>query len=610
MNVLLVTIDTLRSDAIGSFGAPFARTVSIDGLAAEGVLFSSAQTAVPITLPAHTTLFTGLYPASHGVRHNGRFLSGELETIAEQLSAEGYQTAAFIGSLVLSRAYRIAQGFEVYDDTWGGSADSEVGLHGIPERPAGSVAASFQRWFVAREPERPFFAWVHLYDPHAPYTPPPPLQEVVTGPYGGEVLYSDRQVGRLIDLLETAGLTDETVVILLSDHGEGLGEHDEQEHGLLLYETTLAIPWIIRAPGNPAGVIVQAPTHIVDFRPTLCEILGLPVDDDWPGESLLPLMRGERGDPERPLYAETHYGTIGYNWEPLYSIRSGPWKLVEGTYPELFHLDEDPWENHDRSRTDAGEANRLRRILARTREEQAVVEEEEETALTTSQKAALEALGYVSPRRHPEKKGRLDPRDVFPVHELIMKGRDEHLRGEQAAAESTFLRALAIDPENVDALLRLSDCYREMGRLADEESLYVRILSIDGDHAPAWCNLGVILERRGETDRAGECYDNAIRSDSAFALAYLNRGNILASRGDWDAAASSYRTAIRLSPVVAEAHYGLARAFSREDNLDSLVYHLKICLRLDPGMVKASNWLESLRAANTPGGTDDGLPGY
>lgn len=612
LNVLLVTIDTLRSDAIGTLGNPSAHTSCIDKLASEGILFSAARTAVPITLPVHSSLFTGLYPATHGVRHNGRFLPDHFETLAEQLSGAGYQTAAFIGSLVLSSTYRIGQGFDIYDDRFANADGSSVGLHGILERPADLVVNSFEKWFAMREKDHPFFVWTHFYDPHAPYTPPEPLQEGLADPYGGEVLFSDRQVGRLLDLLDEAGLTDNTVVMVLSDHGEGLGEHDESEHGLLLYETTLAVPWIIRIPGRFHGRVVYSPVHTIDFRPTLCELLELPVDKSWQGRSLLPLIAGEEtDDPDLPLYAESYYGKIGYHWAPLYSIRSGPWKLVEGARSELFHLGDDPQELNDRSVTDRNELNRLRHLLEIAREAQPEAEATgDEPSLTTGQKEALEALGYVTPGKVSKRKEKLDPRDVHQAHELILEGRDEYLRENYERAEQIFFEVLKIDPENVPTLLRLSDCYKMMERTAEEESLYVRILSIDGENATAWCNLGVLFERRGEFDRAMDCYERSADSDSTFALAHLNRGNVLLTRNEWREAGESFRSALRFSPGLAGAHFGLARIFQQDDNLDSLVYQLKLAIRFDPNMKRASNWLEELRRANTTGGTDDGIGGY
>ncbi len=331
MNLVVVTVDTLRRDVLGCYGSPGARTTRLDRLAAESVLFSAGRTVAPITLPAHATLFTGLYPASHGARHNGRFLSEGAGTLADLLSRSGYETVGFVASLVLSGAYGISRGFDGYDDGWGGSAGAVMGLHGIWERPGDEVVDSFAQWLRRRDRDTPFFAWVHLYDPHAPYDPPSPLAKVESGAYGGEVIYTDRQVGRVLDLLDERGVSGRTVVVVLSDHGEALGERGESEHGLLLYENTLDIPWMIRVPGGPAGRIVSEPVSLVDFFPTVCDLLDLDPREALPGSSLVPLMNGGEGEKGRPIYAETFYGYYGYSWSPLRAIVSNGWKLVAGT---------------------------------------------------------------------------------------------------------------------------------------------------------------------------------------------------------------------------------------------------------------------------------------
>jgi tetratricopeptide (TPR) repeat protein len=487
-----------------------------------------------------------------------------------------------------------------------------IGLHGAWERPADKVADSFLEWFRGREHDNPFFAWVHFYDPHAPYVPPEPLDRVANGPYGGEALFADRQLGRLLDELDRSGLADETVVMVLADHGEALGEHGESEHGLLLYENTLTVPWMLRFPGGPRGALAGAPVNIADIRPTLTALLELSQDHSWQGRSLLPLLEGtDPGDPNRPLYAESYYGAVGYDWAPLYAIQTGPWKLVEGDWPQLFQIEDDPRELHDRSATEAGELRRLRRMLEKARDAQEEAEkEDEEPTLSAGQRAALQALGYVTSGGNIDRDVKPDPRDVHEAHEKNVRGRSFYLKGEYEKGAELFRGALEIDSLNVPAMLSLADCYKAMGKHAEEESLYVKVLSLDGENAPAWCNLGVLRERRGDPEGAMECYDRSVAGESTFVMAHVNRGNLLVGRDEWDEAKKAYSTAVRYDPAQAAAHFGLAYVYRHENNVDSLAYHLKLAVRFDPEMKKASDWLEALRGGAQPGVDGEGIFGY
>ncbi len=606
LNLLLVTIDTLRQDAVGAYGDQTARTPHLDRLARNGILFTSAQTAVPTTLASHATLFTGLYPASHGVRHNGRILPDESNTLAERLGARGYRTGAFVGSLVLHRSFRIDQGFETFDDDWGRGDGAEMGLHGQWERSAHRVTDAFLEWLDLGERKTPWFGWVHYYDPHAPYKGDGPAGKAASSDYGAEVFRADRELGRILRELESTGELDHTIVIVLSDHGEGLGAHDESEHGLLLFETTLAIPWIIRLPNGSGPVLVDWPAETVDFLPTVAELLSLPREKEWQGKSLVPGIRGEPPDPDRPLYAESYYGYYGYGWAPLHSVRSGDWKLVEGTRRELFHLGRDPHELHDLVETERAEATRLGRMLKRVREAQPTMEEEKtEADLSEEQKNTLEALGYVTPKKRTQKDVRSDPRDTHLAHELTITSRSHYLAGRLEQAKTGFLEALRIDPVNVDVMIRLADCYRDEGNQAQEESLYVRILTVDPTYSPAWNNLGTIVENRSDTLRAAECYQKAIDADSGFAHAWLNRGNLRIETGNYEGAWSDLEKAAELDPSLALAHYGKARILQWRKEYASVVRELKLALRYDPELKAAEEWLQALERAYNRGELGD-----
>ncbi len=609
-HLLILTIDTLRQDAIGAFGSHAAHTPHLDRLAGEGSILANAQTAVPTTLPSHATIFTGYYPATHGARHNGQPLAQSQVTLAELLQERGYDTAAFVASMVLHRSYGLDQGFDTYDDSWSGSGSATVGLHGQLERRADAVTASFRSWYSARdEPDRAWFAWVHYYDPHAPYEPIAQKAGSERDAYAAEVSECDRAFGSIRSMLETSGDWDNTIVIVMSDHGEGLGEHGESEHGLYVYETTIAIPWIVRIPAGmgPAHPIITWPVETVDLVPTVARWLAPDYEPDLAGRSLVPLLNGEAGDEERPLYAESYYGTFGYDWAPLHALRIGDWKLVSGIYDELFSMRDSPPESLDRAKTDAAERNRLARRLEtvrRTWKETTPDKGGETPSLDAAQRAALEALGYVTAGTAGNRETRPDTRTVYPAHELIMDGRRHFLAGDLPGATGSFQAAISLDRDNVDALVRLADCYRLQGEPAREESVTVRILELDPAHAASWSNLGLLVEKKGDLDQAYKCYENAIAADSHFFHAYANRANLRLEKKDLAGAAADYRAALQRNEGYADAHLGLARVAHARGDWAEVVRELRVTIRLNPAERRAIDWLRAIEEAHARGEID------
>ena len=601
-NLLIVVFDTLRRDAVSCYGSPEAITPNIDRLAREGILIAHAQAQVPVTQPSHSTLFTGFYPGVHGTRHNGMRLSFDQVTLAEMLAEQGYETSAFLGTAVLSSVFQISQGFETYEDNWDREMDG-LGYKGIWERRAESVTETFLSWFGGRDRSRPFFAWVHFYDPHFPYIPEDPYTAIAGGdPYAGEVTYTDRQFGRVIDALEKEGILDETVVVFLSDHGEGLGEHGEKEHGLLLYETTLAIPWLIRLPGRTSAEVIASPVETVDLLPTLAGLFPIEPNAAWKGRSLLPLLDGEESVEERIQYSESYYGNIGYSWAPIYSVRLGDWKLVRGTRDELFHLGEDPAESRDRSAGNAEIVERLGGMLDRIRERD-VESEEKEILLTAEQRDMLVGLGYVAPTTPSEQTGDLpDPRDRYPAHALILESREHMGLGQNDLAMGNLIEALDIDTENVDAMLRLAQLRHLAGERDMELELFHRILAVDPEHAPSWNNIGNMKEESGDTAGAIVCYGKAIQGDSTLADAYVNRGNSYMNQDALDEAMKDYRQALQLDPGKGTAHLGKAMVYNKQGNMEGVSRELQLALRVQPTLNEASRWLEYLRE-NSRGGS-------
>jgi arylsulfatase A-like enzyme len=358
-SLLLVTIDTLRADRLGSYGYAGASTPALDGLAARGVRFAHAQAAVPLTGPSHATIFTGTYPPVHGVRDNVAFsLDPRHTTLATRLKQRGYRTAAFVAAYPVARGFGFGQGFDEYSEKF-----HEIPIPGQgAERPGNEVADEAVAW-LGKLPAGPFFAWVHLYDPHAPYTPPTPYRERFAGRlYDGEIAFADAQVGRILAALAAAGPDKDTLVVAMSDHGESLGEHDEHTHAILIYESALRVPLILAGPGVPSGRVVEDRVGSVDLLPTLLRLLDAPVPEGLPGRDLRAAFAGPLE--EQPLYAESLFGRLNCRWSSLRGITLGSWKLIEGAGSELYDLSQDPGESRDRAADDPERAARLRRLLA------------------------------------------------------------------------------------------------------------------------------------------------------------------------------------------------------------------------------------------------------
>jgi choline-sulfatase len=346
-NLLFVTIDTLRADHVGAYGDAKAATPAMDSLARTGVLVEEAVVQVPQTRPSHVSIFTGRQPYEHGVRDNlSPPLDARFPTMATLLKARGYATGGFIGSYPVSRASGLDRGFEVFDDPFTGGA--RQARDDRSARPAREVVDKALAWLGGLK-RRPFFTWVHLFDPHAPYEPPSPFRErFKAAPYDGEVAYADSQLGRLLDWLARSGEAGRTLVVVTSDHGEGLGDHGEDEHLIFLYDTTLRVPLLLSWPGHlPAGVRVRGQFRSVDLLSTILDLLGAPVPATS-GASRAAVLRAGGRIPDNESYAEAIYGELHFGWAPLRALRGQGWKYIHAPHAELYDLREDPGETRNR----------------------------------------------------------------------------------------------------------------------------------------------------------------------------------------------------------------------------------------------------------------------
>jgi len=414
-NVLIVTIDTTRADVLSAYGANRVETPALDRLAREGVVFEQATSTVPLTLPAHCSLFTGLFPPHHGVRDNAAAALAEAPTtLAEALHAQGFRSGAFVGSAIVDARRGLDQGFDAYSDGQRENRNPKL------RRPANVVVDEAVEW-MTRQDASPFFAWVHLYDAHAPYSLPEPYRTMYEDvPYLGAIAFIDAQLARLLKVVDQRRLAGRTLVVVVADHGESLGEHGEDSHGIFLYQSTLQVPMIVRAPGLVPHRVSDV-VRIVDIMPTVLDFVRVspPAMD---GVSLLPLMTGKVEHVDLDAYSESLYPRR-FGWGELHALRAGRFKFVSAPRPELYDLEKDPTEQRNiyRQRTDL--AAMMRATLERMSQSAAVVHDSDDLDPEAAERLA--SLGYVGQTRgvrHDSPGEWLDdPKDCISAYNTILR---------------------------------------------------------------------------------------------------------------------------------------------------------------------------------------------
>jgi len=553
-NVLVITLDTTRADHLGVYGRAEAVTPAIDALAASGIRFDDAVTCVPITLPAHASLFTGLYPPRHGVRNNGdSVLGAEHETLAEVLRAAGYATAAFPSAIVLDSRYALNQGFEVYDDGYAMDTDSDA-FGGKLERSAREVTDAAMAWLATRD-ERPFLLWVHYYDPHYPYSPPPEFAPTFRHrPYDGEIAYTDTQVARLLADLDRSGLRERTIIVLVGDHGQGRGDHGENRHGCLIYDSVMRVPLILSCPGLfEPGVVAGRVVSIVDVFPTLLETLGIGWARDIDGRSLL----DERHDPDRAVYMESLLPLRNHGWAPLFGLRRHDEKFILAPTPEFYDLRTDPAERVNLHATASERASELERRLRDVLGGRPTIESLLGTpdGIDPTLEAQLSALGYGGDVDPSDRNlGVLDPKDVIQVSQLVEESRmlQSRSRGpdrrrmldEALAKVQGALRTSPQDREALQQLARVQIARQDYG--AAERALHT-FLDIKPS-ADVYVILAQVLIATKRLDQADTVLLAAERLEPNHGGVATVRGDGLLARGRFDEAIAAYRQALEVDP--------------------------------------------------------------
>jgi arylsulfatase A-like enzyme/Flp pilus assembly protein TadD len=585
---VLVTIDTLRADRLGCYGSPDVATPHLDRIARDGAFFPQAAVAVPLTRPSHVTLLTGLDPAEHGIRDNvSPALAPHVPTLATVLEGAGFRTAAFVSSVVLSAQSGLNRGFGTYSDRFEVGADDARFLNAIQRRGDGPTAEAVA-WLEAQREGR-FFLWLHLYDPHDPYEPPEPYASRYRDrPYDGEVAFSDELVGRLDAALTRRGLREETLLVVTSDHGEGLGEHGESVHGFFVYQSTIRVPLLLRGTGITPGARPAVTARAVDLVPTVLDLLAVPSPPGgrFTGRSLARTLGGETLG-EQPAYGESLLPLLHYGWSGLRTLREGRWKYIHAPRPELYDLQGDPGELKNLADAEPAKAEAFRSALGRR------LDAERTTAPTTAEAVPpdllekLGAMGYLGAGASPDGGAAgADPKDKIEEYKVLnrlvrqgllsLRGRDyagsvrsfEDLRrrgvssfevhyylaralvglGRPREAAPHFETAIRRLPGFSAAYLALADCRIALSNRAGA----LEALRQGRARAPKDPRLAEreaqVLRGMGRLEEAVRAYQAALELAPKDALLRVQLGEVLRDRGELDGAARLMKEAIELDP--------------------------------------------------------------
>lgn len=572
LNLVVITLDTTRADHLGAYGSRDVRTPALDRLALEGVVFDQTMTTAPLTLPAHASIFTGRFPPEHGVRDNGGFfVAPEQLTLAEVLAAQGFRTGGFVAAYVLDGKWGLNQGFDTYFDDFDLSKSRGQSAGNI-QRPGNEVVDKALPWIDSVKDGR-FFAWIHLYDPHTPYTPPEPYRSEYPGhPYRGEVAFTDAQVGRVVEHLSARGLLDRTVVAVIGDHGESLGDHGEDAHGFFIYEGATRVPFLIRAPFERVrGRRVADPVRVVDLMPTALDLLGVPTPGGMSGASLIPLMTGDRQQLDLEGYAEAMYPLHHYGWSDLRAVRAGRYKAIDAPRPELYDLEADPQERtnlFDRRRALGDQmVARLRQMdqaFQQAATPQPAVDVDPEV------RARLAALGYVGSfvaSATDARTDRADPKDKIGLFNLLSTARDAAAeKGGFGRAAAILNQVLTADPNVIDAWFSLGNLYFRERRYREAIERYARALALKPDYDLAVINMAGAYRNLGDDDAALAGFERYLTIDPKDPYVRYQMGEIYLDRGDLDRAEQEFRRALEIDDRVASARNALgAIAFQRGD---------------------------------------------
>jgi arylsulfatase A-like enzyme/Flp pilus assembly protein TadD len=635
-NVILLTLDTLRADHLSCYSPGQVETPNLDRLAGEGTRFETCISQTPLTLPAHTTILSGTYPLYHQVRDNGGFLvPGTLQLLGEMLQPRHFATAGFIAAYVLHSKWGINQGFDFFADNFDLAKYNSISLGKVQKR-ADEVLGEAEAW-LRQNGRRRFFSWIHLYDPHTPYEPPSPFRErYADHPYRGEVAYLDAELGKFFDFLKRENLWDNTIIVVSGDHGESFGEHREQGHGFFIYESTVRVPLIIRAPRPfPVARVGRIVEH-VDIVPTILAMLDIPQPGQVQGRSLLNLMLGRSETGFASAYTETYYPRLHFGWSELTALYDGKWKYIKAPRAELYDLPADGGEERNLERRQSFTARQLQRGLSefQSRMGKAALAPPGTGKLDRDAMEKLAALGYVTASVDTTGKADLiDPKEKVDLYNNMDSAKQLMGDGRLDEAITLVKSIIAADPEMVDVHMLLGNLLFRQRKFRPALDAFREVLRQRPDYNFAMLNVLFSLKNLGEWQEClaeigrfrtlfpddpelfleeGEVWTSlrkfgpaiaalqkSLALDNANARAWKKMGEIYFLQGEYEKAAEFIRKGIELSPQQKKSHFDLALIEEGRGDAAAAEANYRRELQINPNNFMASyNLAELLRKGN------------
>lgn len=544
--VILISVDTLRADRLSAYGYKASRTPNIDSFAHNGTLFVQAESQIPLTLPSHTTLFTSNYPFETGIEENGERVPAGAVTLPAVLRAHGYKTAAFIGSCLLNREMGLSRGFDVYDSPFTLRSGAAENPYAQRVRRDGALVVRAARQWLDENRGQNVFAFIHFFDMHTPYAAPAAAGRTGSAAYDAELEYVDQIVGRLKQALELGGWWDKSLVILLADHGESLGEHGEASHGYFIYQSTLRVPLIMHWPADSAGhpARVEEPVGLIDVAPTVLGFLHIAAPPSFHGVNLLNAV-------PPAVYSESMYTRDAFAWAPLRGLRVGARQYIQAPRPEYYDLRADSGELNNLIGANAADAHSLQDQLGKLLAEFAPKANADGREILPQARRALESLGYLGGAR-PGGRGGPDPKDKLAAYNLYEKALTALYSGRPDAAISGFRAALAEDAHNTMARYYLGDAYLRSGKPDDAVREWTAALAFDPEYAPADEAIGAVWLARQDYAKARSFFEQALAVAPGDSAAQFELGMVAQKQGQFKEALQRFETACKEDPEAGE----------------------------------------------------------
>jgi arylsulfatase A-like enzyme/Tfp pilus assembly protein PilF len=596
-NVVLITLDTTRADRMGFLGSDRGLTPNLDALARQATVFSRAYAQVPLTTPSHAVIFTGTYPQFNHVNYMGDALGKNLPFLPEILHSNRYQTAAFVGALVLDPrklAPGFDRGFDVYDAGFRRPRSGEDNYHSL-ERRGEEVVKRAVAWLTKR-PAGPFFVWIHLYDPHDPYTPPEPYRtRYQSDPYDGEIAYTDSVVGKLIVELRTRSLFDGSLIAVMADHGEAFGEHGEKHHGIFLYDETIHVPMLIKLPLQRTPAKVESRVGLVDVAPSILGAVHLPVPA-MQGQSLLRFTTPEKGtsgqpgdsNPQRAIYTESGYGHLSFGWSMLKSWRAANFLYVDAPERELYDQAADPGATNNLALDSKAVADTAAAQMAEFRRK-TTAESNEKTRLSAEQTESLHALGYVgsdsAPAMDSTPEGGADPKQKIAIANLLYDAMIYTEAERYREAVPMLEEVLKQEPHALMAYMELGRAYVSLKEYQNAIAPLEHLVETTPDNAFAHYELGCALVKTGHWSEATPQFEAAASQMNSSAMMHFYLAMVYQRTSRNDDALAQFKEALHWDAKNFSANLLLGRLYIKQQNAIEALPYLQKAATLHPDAI-------------------------